>query len=126
MEFPVPTITQRPFNHFTPLPVEVSGTNPRPDQLYPSSEIAIVFPPEPTATNFGLLNVVTGVNPIPNPLVVKVVAPFPVHTIPSAEVAYVFPPWPIAVHREPFQNTFCPAVVKTVAPNPTHVVPFVE
>ena len=91
----------------TPLPALVSGTRPRPDHVIPSSEVATVFPPDPTATNLGLLNVVMGVNPIPKPLVVNVVVPpRPVHTMPSGLVAYVLPPCPMAVQIDPFQPNF--------------------
>ena len=54
---PEPTIIHRPFNHLMPWPVEVNGTEPRPVQLNPSSEVATVFPPEPTATNLGEVDV---------------------------------------------------------------------
>ena len=85
-----------------------------------------MFPPDPTATNLGLLKVVTGVNPIPYPKDVKVVAPLPVQLIPSGDVAYVFPPEPVAVQKDPFQLIFCPVFAKTVKPNPNHAVPLNE
>jgi hypothetical protein len=92
----------------------------------PSSEVANVLPPDPTATSFGFVNVVNGVNPIPKPLVVNVVAPRPVHTMPSGLVAYVLPPCPVAVQKEPFQVILCPLVVKTDVPKPVHKVPLKE
>jgi len=64
---------------------------PFPVQFIPSVEVAIVFPPDPTANHI----------PLPNatdlPAVVKILVPIPVQVIPeSNEYAIVFPPEPTA------------------------------
>ena len=88
-------------------------------------DVAIVFPPSPTATHkllaYAILRPELG-----EPL--KTVAPRPVQLIPSVEVAMVFPPEPTATHKPAPESSWPyatprPFEVKTVAPRPVQVIP---
>ena len=84
VSYVIPPAMKRPVVNGLVLPV----------QLVPLEDVAIVFPPEPTATHKLFLYV------IPFPPLVKVVEPLPVQVFPPSKlVAIVFVPEPTAIQR---------------------------
>ena len=71
----------------------LKGLIPRPTHVFPSVDVAIVFPPEPTATNNEPFHV------IPRPSV-NTVVPRPTHVVPFVDLAIEFPPEPTATHND--------------------------
>ena len=69
-----------------PDPALLKGLIPRPIHVFPFVDVAIVFPPSPTATNNDPFH------ETPRPTVLKIVVPRPVHVVPFVDVAIVFPP----------------------------------
>jgi hypothetical protein len=99
----------------TKVPIEAA----RSVQVIPSDEVAIVFVPEPVATQR------LPFHATPSPLVVKGEVRA-VQVIPSVEVAIVFVPLPVATQRLPFHATAIPSDVNIPDPRPVQVIPSVD
>jgi hypothetical protein len=78
--------------------------DPLPVHVIPSTDVAIEFVPEPTATHKDN----DELHVIPRAIVENIDVPLPVQLIPSTDVAIEFVPEPTATHKEPFHATAIP------------------